>query len=603
MLFFISEHVSPPRNYFLAKPLRWAEAPCTSAVAAARDFVADVGERVAARSGGLLEVAHCSLENSERDCRRVLVNKFGLALKVRRSHLKSLPHIPMLKIRDWYDFFLRNSCMHILHGLQQPHPVRERAILSAFWQRFRKLHPQHQVFEQASQGKIDLEHAVPLLLHGDEGRGRRHVAHFVLSFHSMLGRGFGKMANQEHTWAKMECNFEGHTFTNRFLIATLRKKDYSEEQKEVWNTLMQEVAVDAGSMWKHPVSSGASLTYWGIVLGITGDWPFLHKSGNFSRSFNNIQKRTTVKKEPAGICHLCRGGQTGYSFEQVGTRRPAWLQTAFTQSPFLEPSPFVENLLHEPGKGSALWCFDWFHTMQLGVLKHYLGSVLALLSEQESAGNIDDRFSALSQGYKDWCHQNSRRAFVSKLSKETIGWDTTSQYPKGTWHKGALSTVLMEFVEFRFANESFNDEPVLKMAAEACTAIQRMGRILYRSSLWLDSETCRLCADLGLQFLRRYAQMASLSQSNGRCLFIYQPKIHVLHHFTVELWGAHERNVHAINPLAKSCQPSEDFIGRPSRLSRRVTAQLPVLHRVMDRYLQSSYHHFVQSRFLIRPSG
>lgn len=506
-------------------------------------------------------------------------------------------------MQSWFEFFLANSCMHILHGLHRPHASREQSILKAFWKHFKMRHPDHQLFDEVSRGRICLERAVPLVVHGDEGRGRRHQAHFVISFHSVLGIGFGKKS-KSRVWERMECNFEGHTYTNRFLIASLRKKDYSDQdESDTWKTLMEQVALDARFLWEHGISDREGLSYWGIVLGLVGDWPFLHKSAMFTRSFNNIQKRVSVRNPPAGICHLCRSGQPDVAFEQIATRRPDWIGTCFTQSPFSEPSPFTQHLLHVPEKGEALWLFDWFHCMHLGVTRNFLGSVIALLSEQQPFGSVEDRFQALSQHYKAWCRSNPKKSYFAKLSKEAIGWDTTSQFPSGGWHKGALSTSLMAYVEERFALESFRDEPLLGLAAEACDAIQRCSKLLYRSSAWLSPSVSGMCAELGFKFLRRYSEMATLSKRSGRNLFVFQPKIHVLHHFLVDMWSAHERNVFVLSPLATSCQPSEDFIGRPSRLSRRVTAQSPILDRIMDRYLQSSYHHFIRVGYLIRPLG
>lgn len=594
---------SPKFGWHCSPVVLIAEASCTSAIASARDFVADVGERVAQKSGGLLEVSRCSLSNPERDCQRVIVNKFSLTLDVERSHLESQPDIPILRIRSWFEFFLKNSCIHILHGLHQSHEAREKAILSNFWQNFRRLCPNHAIFDKEDQGLISLPTAVPLLLHGDEGRGRRHTAHFVLSFHSIIGFGFAKVQKKKRTWAKMECNFAGHSFTNRFLIASLRKGDYADQNSSTWDLLMRTAAEEAHFMWETGVASPEGQRYWGVVIGIIGDWPFLHKCGSFSRSFNNIQRRAVVRNSPNGICHLCRAAQVGFQFEQLGTRRPDWLQTLFSEDPFLQPNPFVDHLLYEPQKAPAIWCFDWFHTMHLGVLKSYLGSLLALFSEEEPHGSIDCRFQALTEKFKTFCCQNSRRAHVGKLSKEMIGWETTSSFPGGQWHKGALTTVLMEFAESRFNTETFPHQPLLGLAAEACEAVQACSRFLYRSDLWLEPAQCNLVAELGFKFLRRYAQMASLAQRTGRCLFVLQPKIHCLHHFMVELLDASNRNVRGLNPLGKSCQPSEDFIGRPSRLARRVTAQRPVLHRIMDRYLLSTYGHFVRHRYLIRGEG
>ena len=556
----------------------------------------DVGEQVASKSGGLLQIARCNLGQPERDCQKVLINKLKLSLQVEKSQLGPWARIPVLKMQSWFQFLLRNGCMHVLHGLKEPHAAREEAILSEFWEKFQALNPQHMVFQK---GSIPLKRAVPVVVHGDEGRGRRHSAHFVLSFHSLLGMGFGKR-KESKKWTKMECNFQGHTYTNRFLIATLRKKDYS-DQGEVWKALMQQVAIDSRSLWETGVSDATGTRYFGIVLGVIGDWPFLHKSAAFSRSFNNIQKRVTVRNPPAGICHLCRSGQLDVAFEQVSTRRPDWLMTAFTQSPFLAPSPFVQHLLLVPGQEPALWMFDWFHTMHLGVVRNYVGSVIALLSEQEPCGSIDDRFESLNQKYQTWCKNNPSRSYFAKISKEAIQWETTGKFPSAGWHKGCLSTSWMSYLEDRFALESFDAEPLLGVAAEACDALQQCSKTLYASGVWLDPSVAGQVAQMGLKFLRRYAQMADMSKLAGRCLFVFQPKIHVLHHFCVDMWGAYQRNVYALNVLATSCQPSEDFIGRPSRLARRVTPRSPVLNRIMDRYLESAYHHFLRSGYLIRP--
>lgn len=150
--------------------------------------MADVGPRVAKKSGGLLEIAHCNEHQPERDVQQVLSKKFELTLKVEKSELDGHPHVPMLTMKAWFQFVAANSCMHILHGLHKPHGAREESILRAF----ESVHPQHQVFQEARSGTLSLSRAVPLVIHGDEGRGRRHTAHFVLSFHSLLGFGFGK---------------------------------------------------------------------------------------------------------------------------------------------------------------------------------------------------------------------------------------------------------------------------------------------------------------------------------------------------------------------------------------------------------------------------
>ena len=579
-----------------------AEASCTSVIAAAQDFVSDVGPEAASKSGGLVDISKCGMNNPERDCQRLLLKKFNLALPLKKTRLGSDNNIPMIRIADWLDFFAKNSCLHILHGLKKPHPMRERAILTAFWKNYFQLHPEHGVFKQAEQGSICLDRAIPLLLHGDEGRGRKHGAHFVLSFHGILGLGFAK-SKSSRVWAKMQNNFAGHTYTNRFLVTSLRKRDYSEWQTDTWSTLMSEVAKDAGFIWKTGFSDAQGVKYWGVVISIVGDWPFLHKSAMFTRSFNTIQKRLNLRQPPAGICHLCQSGKPNCPFEQLETRRPTWIATQFVENPFWEVSPFSQELLHEPGKEAALWSFDWFHTMHLGVIRNFVGSVIALMTETEPQGNKDDRFAAFTEKYRHWCHAHSKRAYITKITKESIGWETNAKFPSAVWHKGGLSTVMMQFIEHRFRNETFPGNDLLNMAGEACFAVQRLSRTLYSSPMWLKPEVCNMCAELGFKFMRRYAQLTTLSNRLGRAYFILQPKIHVFQHFMVDLHSASQQQKMGLNPLSKSCQPSEDFIGRPSRLSRRATAQQPVLHRIMDRYLESSYSHFINAGYLVRTTA
>ena len=138
------------------------------------------------------------------------------------------------------------------------------------------------------------------------------------------------------------------------------------------------------------------LTWWGVTIGMCGDWPWLVKSGDFYRSFSHVQKRVSVRKPPDGICHLCTAGRGlephRVPFEDIQTRRPQWLQTMYTLSPFARVSPF-STTPHVEGCLEGLWKFDVFHTVHLGVAKQVICSTLALLSERELGQNIDDASS------------------------------------------------------------------------------------------------------------------------------------------------------------------------------------------------------------------
>ena len=200
--------------------------------------MADVGVKAAASSGGLSELAQIRDTNSERDCKRLLHQKLCLALPVQRSKLRTsksnAPKIPILTMTNWIDFMVKNNCWHILCGLVRPDAPREEQILSLFWEMYKVQCPDHEIFQLAASGKVELSRTAPVVLHGDEGRGRKHRAHLVISFRSLLGRGIQTRKPQSANkvrkpFLKQMCNYKGHSYTNRFMIAGVRKEDYTGE--------------------------------------------------------------------------------------------------------------------------------------------------------------------------------------------------------------------------------------------------------------------------------------------------------------------------------------------------------------------------------------
>lgn len=191
---------------------------------------------------------------------------------------------------------------------------------------------------------------------------------------------------------------------------------------------------------------------------------------------------------------------------------------------------------------------------------------------------------------------------VQKLSKETIAWPTTKDYPCGIWHKGELSTVLMGFLEEDLCSKQFPHEPLLGLLREGTCAINACVRAMYQGDLWLSVEECRCISANGLRFLRRFSELASQAQVRGMNLFMMAPKIHILHKIFLRLHFGAARTICQINPLAVSVQQDEDFIGRPSRLSRRVANGTKTCQRVVERYLEAAYHQWVESGYLVRSS-
>lgn len=91
---------------------------------------------------------------------------------------------------------------------------------------------------------------------------------------------------------------------------------------------------------------------------------------------------------------------------------------------------------------------------------------------------------------------------------------------------------------------------------------------LYRGGLWLPSENARKVSKWLFAFLGHYANLASLSISRKKARFPVYPKLHMVCHAALELKRCAERSPWVLSPLAFACQQEEDFIGKPSQVSR-----------------------------------
>ena len=118
-------------------------------------------------------------------------------------------------------------------------------------------------------------------------------------------------------------------------------------------------------------------------------------------------------------------------------------------------------------------------------------------------------------------------------------------------------------------------------------------RFMYSAGFWIRKNQGVRLGEWLLSFLQSYGQCARLCFDAGLNRFSLMPKLHFLHHES--LWLIHAPDAEWVrNPLSNSVQMQEDYVGRPSRLSRRVA--VPQVHRrVMDRSLISSYQAILAS--------
>ena len=265
---------------------------------------------------------------SERDGHRLLSKKAALALPIPLSYLTiSDLKFPILRLRDWAADLADKS---LFCGLRSRDPKREGDILDHFWKSFRALHPQHQVFLHFEAGQACPRSTYPVLFHRDEGRGRRRLPFLVTNFHPILGRGtqiaMDKLlqTGTARPHLKLLPNVLGDSRTTRFLHSAVPKKLL--DKAGVWDAVMQSAAEESEFMMQVGCPArGTQIRM--CVLYTCGDWAFLHKSGNLSRSFADVR----CSNEAIGNLSQVLGRSVGHSMGGSAPTRPLVDANAFSQ--------------------------------------------------------------------------------------------------------------------------------------------------------------------------------------------------------------------------------------------------------------------------------
>ena len=131
------------------------------------------------------------------------------------------------------------------------------AQLSLFWDRWKFLRPNHQIFQ--CRDVASLQRTLPLLLHGDEGRGAKRQGLMCLSVAPILGRGVATRSKKgtPNRSDRQLMNYVGRSFATRFLLGVLPKKAY-ENNPDVFQTLVSILASDFQKLAKDGVTSPIS---------------------------------------------------------------------------------------------------------------------------------------------------------------------------------------------------------------------------------------------------------------------------------------------------------------------------------------------------------
>ena len=164
--------------------------------------------------------------------------------------------------------------------------------------------------------------------------------------------------------------------------------------------------------------------------------------------------------------------------------------------------------------------------------------------------------------------------------------------------KGADSMILLKFCTW-FVGLNLNEarvagfDQLLQVMRQTCSATLDMFAVVHSHKLFLERDCASRLYVNSVRLLRGIRLLGKLCIEMRVRAFNLKPKGHALHHIAHSLKTQLEGGSALIlNPEATACEVNEDFVGRVSRLSRRVNI------RVCD--LRVSSRIFLKTRALLK---
>ena len=457
--------------------------------------------------------------------------------------------------------------------------------LRDFWTQYKNWEPKHEVW---SHDHFDPETTVPLLVHGDGGRTYRKEELMVVQFQPVLGWGT-RTSHPVHRPGVSGVNLQKHSFTTRFLYGVMQKALYKDDEDSFMNFL-EGMMQNLCKLYYEGVDlpGGKRLRF--LLLGVKGDLPFLQKAGFLLRTFLNVRKapKTAKSKRLCGCCHLCLAGTEEYDFEDFATS-PCWLPTTGRNNPYpwARIPPYFEYLPHVRQGAPSFFRLDIMHLLHLGFGRDFCGSSLVLLLDLYNADSIPVALDRQTADLARFVQESRRQIHFKRLSRDMLGYKNEHSFPSAHWSKALDTPVMMEFIIWILDQQQtlLLEDRLLRLMHGAAQAMGVFMRTVLKAGLWLAKEEAAIASEAGFFFLQAYAKCARICADRRLCRYNLTPKLHFFHHMCIRLHQGVQANLACLqNPLADSNFADEDFVGRVSRLSRRVSPRMQS-ERTIGRYL------------------
>ncbi|CAE7390597.1 HERC1, partial [Symbiodinium sp. CCMP2456] len=544
------------------------------------------------------------------------VKRWGLQWKIPISTYEHSDdvHIPFLAPRDILSHMIGKCPELLFGGYKTRDKIRE--LLSNFWCSYRAWHPSHEVFREARDGDLNLHYTLPILIHGDEGRGVRKGNVAVCSMETP----FGLATHTEDRSCEWPCcdpnnkdttpcawqtvNLQFHSFLTKYLLFLMPNKIY--KQEGVLAGLLRAVFLQLRCLFFEGIQIGQQI--WHVaVIGCKGDMAWFLKLADLDRSFARLSK-----KQDQMCCHECLAGCTAMPFEDLSDD-PGWAPSVYTQRPWLqEPASGLCLIPYDVACPESILRRDIFHNLKVGVLQDFIAGSLVVIANfgyfHEGANHINNSIvtvlSRMHGHFKLWCAAMGKSPSLQGFTKQFLNIPTKKHYG---WSKskGNDSVLLVQWLlvltkacERDLRRE--DDRGMLEAIYTAASAANDWLKHMYAHSLWWSQDCAKKSLELGTKFIRTYGFLAYTSLHKYKLsTYAIKPKLHMLHHSTHSLRCDLRRNLKQIPSLLLSnCEMNEDFIGRICRTARKMH-QRNVCQRVLEMYLIKGYA--LHKRFLKGP--
>ena len=568
-------------------------------------------------------------KNAERDVGR-LFERHNLSLPIpteRMDHevimgLERSLQTHHVKPENWLRFLMQED-PSLLCGVSGDVRLNNQA----FWKAYSLQHASHAVFQRHGSHLGDV---LPVFIHGDEGRGKKKTGYLVVSFETPFGSTkrpkpacscaqylasrpdlptFGVCNDRalETEWLGacrgMYTNYRGHSYLTRFLLFGLGKSVYK-FNPHVLQKLLEETADEFCKLF----TSGVQIPGYGVlfaaVVGIKGDLDFHSIYFNLERCYAKVATRHNV----GYICHSCNAAsgvldprRDCSAFEDFGDE-PEWRHSLFRTRPWSQEPALARIPFDVHGAQERMLIPDPFHVVKIGIARDLIGGLIILLARkgfwdfEGSTRNMDDRLVRAQSSFFLFAAVRRERPALRAFTKAFFHIKNQLSAPYAN-SKGGDSMLLLRWLRW-FLRLNLQDpvvsgyDQVLRLALYCCDSVLDMFQLVHSHKLWLERSCATVLYIHIMRLLRSYKLLGQRSIRLHVRAFMLKPKTHALHHIAYTLKSQLEGGSPLVlNPESAGCEPNEDYIGRVSRLSRKVGAQVVDLRVIQRVFLKTRKLH------------